>query len=172
MEIASLQRQNPGVTIDLSKYGSGNSPYFLSVADAQNFIDSVKAVMLATINVPEKEVIVSSGSNQKFASCGCGDYSAGAGSAGLFSSFSVAFSYCNGSVSNATINTSGLQIGWTLGGTSSSYSGLYGCSTATATFSIGIFSWNQIVRIQWHFNPNSCTFYYNIGSGPCGGILY
>jgi hypothetical protein len=170
-EISQLESNNLGLRINLNNYDYSRPQFFSDINSAQLFLDSMKSAMSALINTSEQQIQVANTAQGRFAACGCGDYIANVGSAGLFSSFNVSFSYCNGSVSNANINVTGLQIGWSWGNTTSSYNGLYGCSFATATFGIGIFSWSQTVRISWHFNPNSCTFYYSIGGGPCGSIL-
>lgn len=166
-----LVQSNPNLSIDLDKSNGKVSQYFNNISEAQNYIDSIKNVINQDIDIPERTISIGRGENQRAAACGCGDYVASAGSAGLFSSFNLSFNYCDGNVSNANIGASGLQIGWTLGNTSSSFSGLYACSNSTATFSIGVFSWTQIVRIMWHFNPNSCTLYYMVSTGPCGTVI-
>jgi len=170
-EVGTLQRNNPDFKIRLNNYSDVVPQYFNSLAEAQSYIDSLKNVIHDQINTSEQVLPISS-PNGRFAECGCGDYYAtNTGSAGMFSNFNLSFSYCNGSVSNGNIGSSGLQIGWSLGSTSSSYNGLYACSTTTATFGIGILSWTQTIHIAWHFNPNTCSLYYNLGGGPCGGMV-
>lgn len=167
-QVATLKKQNPAVVIDLYKYDPQLPQQFGSLADAQNYIDSVKKVIDQTVTIPERQVSLSSGKTEKFAPCDCGSYTAYAGSAGLFTSFNVSFNYCNSVVSNSSLNVNGLQFGWSWGGNSSTHNGLYACNQGTATFGIGIFSWSQTVRVMWHLNPNTCVFYYTVSSGSCG----
>jgi len=170
-EISRLQKANPDVKFNLDNYNGAVPQYFNSVAEAQSYIDSVRNVILNLNTVPEQLIQLSSGTG-KYAECGCGDYYAAyAGSAGMFSSFNMSFSYCNGGVSNASIGVNGFQIGWSLGSTASTYNGLYGCSAATATFVYWALSWTQTIHINWHFNPNICTYYYSLGNGPCGATI-
>jgi hypothetical protein len=170
-EILFLEQNNPKIKLDPSKYDPESAQYFKTVTEAQNYIDSMEIVLNGMVNIPQQEVVVNGSSAKRMTGCGCGDYSQHAGSAGLFSSFQLSFHYCDGAVSNGNIGTSGLHIGWTLGGTTNSYNGTYACSSATATFGIGIFSWTQTVNIQWHFNPSNCRFYYTVGSGSCIGAV-
>lgn len=172
IEISELKEANSDVIIDLNNYEKAKPQYFNSVQEAQNYIDSVRLVVKNLANVPDITLQVSS-PDGKFASCGCGSYSvSNIGSAGMFSNFTFSFDYCNGSVSNGNIGASGLQIGWSLGATTGTYNGLYGCSSVTATFGIGILSWPQTVRFRWHFNPNTCSIYFTpVTNGNCSIAL-
>jgi hypothetical protein len=167
-EIAALENSNPDYKINLSNLSADVQQYFVTVDDAQKYLDSLRNMLKSKTLVTELQVQVSSPAG-KFAPCGCGNYSiSNIGSAGLFSNFTFTFDYCNGSVSNGNIGANGIQIGWTLGSTTGSYSGLYGCSTVTATFGTGIFSWTQTVRFRFHFNPNTCSLYFTpVTNGNC-----
>ena len=166
-ELAVLKEKNPDFNIDLRKWDPRSSPYFTGLDQAQAYVDSLREVILKMTKSEQQGVSVQGSKEGKFAPCDCGTYSANVGGAGMFSSFNLTFSVCNGTISNANLSVNGWQIGWTWSPGSPFLNGLQGCVSGAANFGLGIFTWSQSVFVRFSFNPNSCTLYYTLERGGC-----
>ncbi|MEQ1676147.1 MAG: hypothetical protein ABL876_05585 [Chitinophagaceae bacterium] len=172
-EIRELESENPGLKFDLSK--ADENVTFESKEDVQKYIDSLRTLYNSYLDTTTRAISVSHSDGPLTeltapAPCGPGIYSASAGTAGLFSNFSITFSYNTGGVSNATISLTGFHF-FSWGNQNSYYTGNSGCSQGDATFGIGALSWTEVYHINWSFNPSNCTFYFSQASGSCGGVL-
>ena len=171
-EIKVLQSKYMYLTIDTAKSSNSIFGRFNSLQEAIRVIDSLEKKIFAQIRENQGFINLENMLSNR-AACSCGNYTATNISNGsLFSTFSIAFEFCNNTISNGLVSTSGLTLGWTIGGQTTSYfGGSYACSTIIAKYGIGILNWNIPVHINWHFNPSRCTFYYNFGTGPCGNAI-
>jgi hypothetical protein len=171
-EIKFLQSKYMYLTIDTAKYSNSIFGRFNSLQEAIRVIDSLEKKIFEQIRENQGFINLKNRLSNR-AACPCGNYFATNISNGsLFSSFSISFEFCNNTISNGLVSTSGLTLGWTIGSQTTSYfGGSYACTTIIAQFGIGILNWNIPVHINWHFDPSRCTFYYNFGTGPCGNVL-